>query len=93
MHSGVQFVQLSEFDSLEEETDSPQAPITDLVPERFIYGKVVNFHESKQVQLKCYTSKNALFHISNRKAQDEIVKHISAFGNGNGGKIFIGIKK
>ena len=85
---------LSERDSFKK-TDSPQVPLTDLislVPEQFLYKEVLNFHESKQVQLKYYTSKNELFHNNNRKAQDEIAKHISSFGNGIGGVIFIGIK-
>ena len=76
-------------------TDSPQVPLTDvisLVPGQFMYKEVLNFHESKQVQLKYYTSKNELFHSNNRKAQDEIAKHISSFGNGIGGVILIGIK-
>ena len=86
---------LSERDSFKEKTDSPQVPLADLislVPEQFMYKEVLNFHESKQVQLKYYTSKNELFHNNNRKAQDEIAKHISSFGNGIGGVILIGIK-
>ena len=86
---------LSERDSLKEKTDSPQVPLTDLislVPEQFKYKEVLNFHESKQIQFKYYTSKNELFHNNNRKAQDEIAKHFSSFGNGIGGVIFIGIK-
>lgn len=86
---------LSGRDSFEEETDNPQVPLTDLislVPEQFKYREVLNFHESKQVQLKYYTSKNELFHNNNRKARDEIAKHISSFGNGTGGVILIGIK-
>ena len=86
---------LSERDSFKEKTDSPQVPLTDLislVPEQFMYNEVLNFHESKQVQLKYYSSQNELFHNNNRKAQDEIAKHISAFGNGSGGVILIGIK-
>lgn len=85
---------LSERDSFKK-TDSPQVPLTDvisLVPDQFMYKEVLNFHESKQVQLKYYTSKNELFHSNNRKAQDEIAKHISSFGNGIGGIILIGIK-
>ena len=86
---------LSERDSLKEKTDSPQVPLTDLislVPEQFMYREVLNFHESKQIQFKYYKSKNELFHNNNRKAQDEIAKHISSFGNGIGGVIVIGIK-
>ena len=86
---------LSKRDAFKEKTDSPQVPLTDvisLVPDQFMYKEVLNFHESKQVQLKYYTSKNELFHSNNRKAQDEIAKHISSFGNGIGGVILIGIK-
>ncbi|CAH3174084.1 unnamed protein product, partial [Porites evermanni] len=85
---------LSERDSFKK-TDSPQVPLKDLislVPEQFMYKEVLNFHESKQVQLKYYTSKNELFHNSNGKARKEIAKHISSFGNGIGGVILIGIK-
>ena len=86
---------LSKRDAFKEKTDSPQVPLTDvisLVPDQFMYKEVLNFHESKQVQLKYYTSKNELFHNNNQKAQDEIAKHISSFGNGIGGVILIGIK-
>ena len=87
---------LSKRDSLEKKKDySPQFHIENLstlVPDQFKYGEVLGFHESKQVQLKFYTSKDELFHHNNQKPQDEIAKHISSFGNGSGGVIFIGIK-
>ena len=87
---------LSKRDSLERKKDySPQFPIENLstlVPDQFTYGEVLECHESKQVQLKCYTSKDELFHHNNQKPQDEIAKHISSFGNGSGGVIFIGIE-
>ena len=86
---------LSERDSSKKKTDSPQVPLTDLnslVPEQFKYEEVLNFHESKQVQLKYYPSKKEFFRDNNQKAQYEIAKHISSFGNGIGGVILIGIK-
>ena len=76
-------------------TDNPQVPLTDvisLVPGQFMYREVLNFHESKQVQLKYYPSKKEFFRDNNQKAQYEIAKHISSFGNGIGGVILIGIK-
>ena len=86
---------LSERDSSKKKTDSPQVPLTDLislVPEQFKYEEVLNYHESKQVQLKYYPSKKEFFRDNNQKAQYEIAKHISSFGNGIGGVILIGIK-
>ena len=84
---------LSSRDSLENHT--PEVPLTDLpmdlLPKKFKYKEVLNFHESKQVQLKSFTSKNGLFHPNNQKAQDKIAEHISSFGNGRGGMILIGI--
>ena len=84
---------LSSRDSLENHT--PEVPLTDLpmdlLPKKFKYKEVLNFHESKQVQLKSFTSKNGLFHPNNQKAEDKIAEHISSFGNGRGGMILIGI--
>ena len=84
---------LSSRDSLENHT--PEVALTDLpmglLPKKFKYKEVLNFHESKQVQLKSFTSKNGLFHPNNQKAQDKIAEHISSFGNGRGGMILIGI--
>ena len=84
---------LSSRDSLENHT--PDVPLTDLpmdmLPKKFTYKEVLNFHESKQVQLKSFTSTNGLFHPNNQKAQDKIAEHISSFGNGSGGMILIGI--
>ena len=84
---------LSRRDSLENHT--PEVPLTDLpmdlLPKEFTYKEVLNFHESKQVQLKSFSSTNGLFHPNNKKAQDKIAEHISSFGNGSGGMILIGI--
>lgn len=85
---------LSRRDSLE--NDTPEVPLTDLpmdfLPKKFTYKEVLNFHKSKQVQLKRYTSDHGLFHNNNQKAQDKIAEYISCFGNGNGGMILIGIE-
>ena len=73
----------------------PEVPLTDLpidlLPKKFTYKKVLDFHESKQVQLKYFT-KNGLFHPNKQRAQDKIAEHISSFGNGSGGMILIGIE-
>ena len=85
---------LSRRESLENHI--PEVPLTDLpmdlLPKQFTYKKVLDFHESKQVQLKHFTSKNGLFHSNNQRAQDKIAEQISSFGNGSGGMILIGIE-
>ena len=85
---------LSRRESLENHI--PEVPLTDLpmdlLPKQFTYKKVLDFHESKQVQLKYFTSKNGLFHSNNQRAQDKIAEQISSFGNGSGGMILIGIE-
>ena len=74
----------------------PEIPLTDLptdlLPKQFTYKKVLDFHESKQVQLKYFTSENGLFHSKNQRAQDKIAEQISSFGNESGGLILIGIE-
>ena len=78
------------------ENHIPEVPLTDLpidlLPKQFTYKKVLDFHESKQVQLKYFTSENGLFHSKNQRAQDKIAEQISSFGNGSGGLILIGIE-
>ena len=78
------------------ENHIPEVPLTDLpidlLPKTFTYKKVLDFHESKQVQLKYFTSKNGLIHSNNQRAQNKIAEHISSFGNGSGGMILIGIE-
>ena len=85
---------LSRRESLENHI--PEVPLTDLpidlLPKQFTYKEVLDFHESKQVQLKYFTSKNGLFHSNNQRAQDKIAEQISSFGNGSGGMILIGIE-
>ena len=85
---------LSRRDSLENHT--PEVPLTglpmDLLPKKFTCKEVLNFHESKQVQLKRYTSGHGLLHKNNHKARDKIAEYISCFGNGSGGMILIGIE-
>lgn len=56
----------------------------------FVYGAKVNFHESKHIQLKHFKSENIL--TSNRHEQCDILrKTVSAFANGNGGAIVLGV--
>lgn len=74
-------------------TSVPQVPIQKLpaLPEKFMLNTVLKFHESKQIQLKCYTSNNGLLHNNNRTQRDQITEWISAFGNGSGGMIVLGV--
>ena len=74
-------------------TSVPQVPIHKLpaLPEKFKINTVLTFHESKQIQLKCFTSKNGLLHNNNPDHRDQVRKWISAFGNGSGGIIIMGI--
>lgn len=78
------------------ENHIPEVPLTelpiDLLPKQFTYKKILDFHESKQAQLKYFTSKNGLFYSINQRAQDKIPEQISSFGNGSGGFILIGIE-
>lgn len=84
---------LSKRDSLE--NFIPQVPLKDLpmdlLPKKFTYKEVLNFHESKQVQLISCTSRGGLFRPNNQKAQDKIAQRISSFGNGSGGMILVGV--
>ena len=58
-------------------------------PNQFQCGRQVGFHEGKQIQFKYFKSSKELFCES--KHQQGIGKCISAFANGDGGEIFIGI--
>ena len=73
----------------------PQVPLeklpVDLLPKRFPNGKVLKFHESKQVQFKHFPSRNGLLHNNNSTQLKSLQKYISAFGNGMGGMILLGI--
>ena len=77
------------------ENHAPEVPLTDLpmdlLPEKFRHKEVLNLHESKESQRKCYKS-DGLFDNNNQKDQDKIAAQISSFGNGTGGLILIGIK-
>ena len=74
----------------------PQDPLKHLplhlLPKRFRYKQVLNFHESKQVQLKNFPPKNGILHNNNQTQRESIKKQISAFGNGSGGMILLGVK-
>ena len=80
-------------DSLE--NPAPEVPLTDLpmdlLPEKFRHKEVLNLHESRESQRKCYKS-DGLFDNSNQKDQDKIAAQISSFGNGTGGLLLLGIK-
>ena len=56
-----------------------------------MHNTVLKFHESKQIQLKDYPSNNGLLHNNNRTQRDHIREWISAFGNGSGGMIVLGV--
>ena len=77
----------------EKSSSVPQVPIQKLppLPEPFVLNAVLEIHESKEVQLKRYTSSRGLLHKKNRTQQDEIREWISAFGNGSGGLIVLGV--
>lgn len=77
----------------ENSSSVPQVPIQKLppLPEPFVLNAVLEIHESKEVQLKRYTSSRGLLHKKNRTQQDEIREWISAFGNGSGGLIVLGV--
>lgn len=73
----------------------PQVPLeklpVHLLPEQFHNGDVLNFHETKQLQLKHFPSHNGILHNNNRTQRESVQKYISAFGNGIGGMILLGI--
>ena len=77
----------------EKSSSVPQVPIQKLppLPEPFVLNAVLEIHESKEVQLKRYTSSRGLLHKKNHTQQDEIREWISAFGNGSGGLIVLGV--
>lgn len=56
----------------------------------FVYGAKVSFHESKHIQLKHFESGDIM---TSRKHEqcDTIRKTVSAFANGNGGAIVLGV--
>lgn len=75
--------------------DVPQVPLTDLpvgiLPETFTNNDVLDFHESKQVQFKCVSPKYPILHSYNHEENKKIERQISAFGNGNGGMLIMGV--
>ena len=58
------------------------------LPESFSYKQKLDFHESKQIEFKCFPSKNPL----DGKRQKQIADQISAFGNCSGGIILVGVE-
>ena len=73
----------------------PQVPLeklpVDLLPEQFHNGDVLTFHETKQLQFKHFPSRNGILHNNNSTQLESLQKYISAFGNGNGGMILLGV--
>lgn len=61
------------------------------LPEKFVYKQKLDFHESKKIQLKLYKSGNGILHNNCHKQRNQIAKQISAFANGSGGIILIGV--
>ena len=59
--------------------------------EEFFSDKRVGFHESKQIQLKCYESQKLLDPHSNHKQCDNVRRAISSIANGSGGVLVLGI--
>ena len=72
----------------------PQVSLENLpaLPKKFINENVLNFHESKKIQLKYYTSSNRLLDKNNRTHRECFARDISAFGNGSGGLILFGVE-
>ena len=66
-------------------------PLKDLpmLPKEYKFQEKLEYHESKQIQFKHFTSKKPI--LSNHGQQDSIRKHISAFGNTIGGEILLGV--
>lgn len=62
------------------------------LPEQFRYKEKLGFHESKTMQFKNYTSKNPILHNNSHKERDKIARQISAFANGSGGVILLGVE-
>lgn len=62
-----------------------------LLPETFLYKEKLDFHESKKIQLKHYKSGNGILQNNCHKQRNQIAKQISAFANGSGGIILIGV--
>ena len=62
------------------------------LPKTFRYKGKLDFHESKQMQFKYYKSKNPIWHNNSQDAQDKILRQISAFANGSGGIILLGVE-
>ena len=60
------------------------------VPKMLKCNQSLSFHESKQVEFKHWTSDKYLDH-NNRSQRQSIEKWISAFANGSGGVILLGV--
>lgn len=61
-------------------------------PKVFVNEKILKFHESKQIEFKCFKSKNPLLHNNNRSQREIIENQISAFANSSGGIILLGVE-
>ena len=75
-----------------EDTPECKIPLEKLppLPETFVSGKMLDFHETKKIQFKSYNSeKTTLEKLLHKK--DDIKKQISAFANVLGGIILFGI--
>ena len=74
-------------------TPNPKDTLCNLpkLNEEFVSDKKVGFHEGKQIQLKHYESKNLLDPHSNHNQCDKVRRAISAFANGSGGIVVLGI--
>lgn len=75
--------------------DTPQlkVPLQELpsLPENFVSGQKLKFHESRQMQFKHYSSSSHATVKKIKKNKDDIQKLISGFANVIGGIILIGI--
>lgn len=59
--------------------------------EVFMNEKILKFHESKQIQFKCFTSVKPLLHKDNSNHTKAFKRQISAFANTSGGIMFLGV--
>ena len=67
------------------------APLKDLpnLPKEFTYKEKLDYHETRRIQFKYFTQEDPI--LRSRCQQDDVQKHISAFGNTIGGEILLGV--